>query len=131
MPDTFDRVALAQRLQKKSVPKGPEYTQAWTSFNAFYDGELDNIERDRAMNSIRKYVSEDQANSLLASLSDAISFFTQLPPGNTKLSFMNPNYRMRSRKDLEHVGKSCLVVSLDPLQHNTVSGLQCRIFQRW
>ena len=93
MQNTFDRIALARKLRDRHVPNGPEYVQAWMSFNTFYNQEADRNERTRAMNSIRHNITDAQSQSLLSQLFDEITFFTQLPPADTRKHPTDPLYR--------------------------------------
>lgn len=106
MPADFNRISLAQKLRERGVPKGDEYTRAWSSFNQFYNAESDGSERSRAMNSILNHMSESQAQNLLVRLTDSIAFFTRLPPADMRRNKADEGYRLKGKQDLDIVNDS-------------------------
>lgn len=109
---------LANRLIDFGVPGATEFTQVWISFNACYNLAPDRYERDKVMNTVRLFITNDKAELILNSITDSIQFFTQLPPGDTRKPPYDATFRNQSTLDLNVVNDNVNTYS-DRLAHLT------------
>lgn len=97
---------LAKRLREKSIPHANDYIQQWMSLNALYKSATGQNERERVKNLIRDNFTLENASIVLANLSNEITYFTQLPPADTRKPDSDLNYRKESTDNLNIVNDS-------------------------
>ena len=102
---SHELIDFARRLRIEN-PLLDEFSREWRSFNACYNEVAGTSERECIMNTIIEHFSEGDAASILIKSSDAIAYFSQLPPGNMRKKHTDPSFRERATTDLQIVNDS-------------------------
>ncbi len=79
-------------------PEWREFVTLWVAYNALYGGELDQRERARAMNTVRRYISATDAKHLLKRHAASIARIIGVPPGDMRLDSWDPRFRAASER---------------------------------
>lgn len=121
-----DRIEAARRILY-GLRSQPQLIPAWITFNALY--AKTGPERRDLMDFIQKYISDDQARTILNDRAEDLAYYASLPPGDMRLGPQHSSFRERTTHDLRVASDEAAAPSLR-LAHllAAVYQVRCNLF---